>query len=310
MWLDELADLVRTLRERIEKHGNLLRQNETRTRYALIDPVLEALGWHLRDPSEVIPEYSTGEGRADYALLGKEPDPTPVLLVEAKKLGTPLENRLGQAITYCNEKGVKYFAVTDGERWAVYETFKPVPNPQKLIMSFAMSMPDSELVMKMLWLWRGNFIAGQPALPSEGPASQPPVAPSEPQPAPPLRDWVPLDKFQPRLKARPPEAIRFSGSQQRPVARWNELQVRVVEWLVLAGKLNRGDCPVTTDRGTHLVHTEPTRKNGTRFIEPRRVGNLWVEVSYDAVDHVRQAVNILGARGVDPATVHILPHSD
>lgn len=42
-----------------------------RTRMALIDPLLSALGWTLSDPKEVIPEYKVDGGWADYALGGR-----------------------------------------------------------------------------------------------------------------------------------------------------------------------------------------------------------------------------------------------
>ena len=69
MWLDDLTELVGTLEERIEQHKDVLGRNETATRYALIDPLPTALGWDLQDPGQVQTEYSTGDGRADYAML-------------------------------------------------------------------------------------------------------------------------------------------------------------------------------------------------------------------------------------------------
>ena len=44
MWPDELNDLVVELSEKIRRHGDVFRNNETATRYSLIDPVLTALG--------------------------------------------------------------------------------------------------------------------------------------------------------------------------------------------------------------------------------------------------------------------------
>ena len=53
MWLDDLNELVDTLKQRIEQHKDVLGKNETATRYALIDPLLTALGWDLQDPGQV-----------------------------------------------------------------------------------------------------------------------------------------------------------------------------------------------------------------------------------------------------------------
>ena len=86
MPLDDLFTLIHELRERIDAHGAALRQSEALTRYALIDPLLRALGWNTADPALVAPEYKSGSGSADYALLGNG---KPLMMVEAKKLDTP-----------------------------------------------------------------------------------------------------------------------------------------------------------------------------------------------------------------------------
>ena len=70
--------------ERFRKDG----LKETPTRTIFIDPILEALGWDVREPDEVQLEYPTIDGKTvDYALkINLEP----VLLVEAKPLNDPL----------------------------------------------------------------------------------------------------------------------------------------------------------------------------------------------------------------------------
>ena len=134
MPLESLLQLVETLRERIETHRTALSQSETLTRYALIDPLLRELGWDTSDPSMVVPEYRSGAGRADYALLSNG---SPVMMVEAKKLGTPLQDPvLAQGINYCLMEGTSHFSVTDGARWEIYETHKPVPIDEKRIVEF------------------------------------------------------------------------------------------------------------------------------------------------------------------------------
>lgn len=90
MPLESLLKLVETLRQRIDEHGNALRQSEALTRYSLIDPLLRELGWDTDDPALVIPEYRSGGGRADYALLSEG---KPAVMVEAKSLGTSPSGR-------------------------------------------------------------------------------------------------------------------------------------------------------------------------------------------------------------------------
>ena len=133
MPLESLLELVETLQNRIDEHGAALRQSEALTRAALIDPLLRELGWNTEDPALVMPEYRLGKGYADYALLhnGK-----PVIMVEAKKLGTPLHDAASQGIGYCIEDGIGYFAMTDGGQWEIYETHKMAPIAEKLTVQF------------------------------------------------------------------------------------------------------------------------------------------------------------------------------
>ena len=58
--LDDLVTAIQTVQQRIREHGNTLSQNEYRTRIALIDPILNALGWDVSDPVLVTPEVSGG----------------------------------------------------------------------------------------------------------------------------------------------------------------------------------------------------------------------------------------------------------
>ena len=145
-----------------------LRQSEALTRYALIDPLLRELGWDTADPALVVPEYRSGGVSADYALLDNG---SPAMMVEAKKLGTPLRDAvLAQGINYCLMEGTKHFSVTDGQHWEVYETHKPVPIDEKRIVSFDLKgQPPAEACLQALALWRPTVEAGHVA------AGRPPI---------------------------------------------------------------------------------------------------------------------------------------
>ena len=90
-----MFSVIETLQQRIRDYGDSLRQNEIRTRVALIDPLLTALGWDVAEPGLVTAEYNMSSNgsslRADYALLGSRAD-KPAALVEAKHLGESLDN--------------------------------------------------------------------------------------------------------------------------------------------------------------------------------------------------------------------------
>ena len=125
MPLESLVATIGTLKGRIEQHQALLRQSEALTRYVLIDPLLRELGWDTEDPHKVRPEAGGLGGIADYEL--RQGDST-VALLEAKKLGqgvTP--EAIGQALNYCNQRGIAYMIVSDGDKWEMYEVFRQAP---------------------------------------------------------------------------------------------------------------------------------------------------------------------------------------
>ena len=119
--LKPLTDALEDIRRRMADHGDLLRQHETRTRRSLIDPLLDSLGWDTRDPGQVVHEHKAGNGRADYALMRQ--DGKPLIAIEAKRLGEPLESHIIQMVTYANVAGIPYCGLTDGNVWEVYDVF-------------------------------------------------------------------------------------------------------------------------------------------------------------------------------------------
>ena len=136
--LAALAAVIATLQQRIARDGATIEADETRTRMALVDPLLNALGWRTADPAMVIPEYRIGRGagKADYALRkAMTQDGSPIIaFIEAKRLNEPLENHRAQMLTYSNMAGVKYAALTNGDRWEVYEVFKEAPLHERLLL--------------------------------------------------------------------------------------------------------------------------------------------------------------------------------
>ena len=231
MLLEPLVSTIETIKERIATHGPALRQNETRTRAALIDPLLQALGWDVSDPSLVTPEYRVDVGWADYALKG--PGDKPAAVIEAKRLGTFLENHLSQAVGYCIEQGVAYAAVTDGDRWQLYRTFDQVPMEQKRILDVVISGTyPYECALKFLLLWQPNLVTGKAVepnapvlatLPSTPLVQLTPIVESvatpivgrEPVTSSVSTAWMPLSSVDPNKKSNPPpREIRFDPNKK------------------------------------------------------------------------------------------------
>ena len=311
MWLDELNDLVVELSTKIDQHRETFRKSESATRYCLIDPLLTALGWDLSDPTQVLTEYNSGNGRADYAMVpGIGP---PSLVVEAKSLHTPTSQGIAQSINYCLQDGIKYFIVTNGDDWEVYETHRPVPMEQKRVTAFKVTDTNQNTVMGMLWLWRGNFTVGEPVMPAPPPPAEVPTThPSgpdntatEPVLVTPSNTGTPLSELTDVTGQSPPQFMSFPDGARKSVGKWNRIQVVTVEWLVETGRLDESMCPVTSLGGSVVVDMSPHRSTGKEFVNPKKIKTYWVETNYTASNQVKRARDILIAVGVDPTTIYV-----
>ena len=212
MPLDDLVSVIETLKARLQTHRQVLQANETRTRMALIDPLLQALGWDTADPALVLPEYDLSGSRADYALL--DGTDKPVALVEAKRLGEQLVSHRMQIVNYANLSGVPYAGLTDGNHWELYKVFDPAPIEDRLLLNLSIAdRPAHEVALKLLLLWQPNLASGQPVAANEPvlttvtePVTAQPVAEPEierppapppeqaPEPPPATAGWVPLSE--------------------------------------------------------------------------------------------------------------------
>ena len=105
---------------------------EDQTRYAIIDPIIRALGWNIADPKECVPEYGRGNGRADYAIFGEEAEmeaigmaeATPLIVIEAKPVDADLTEVPEQLAYYVDaEPAMSYGAgvATNGRQWLIYD---------------------------------------------------------------------------------------------------------------------------------------------------------------------------------------------
>ncbi len=316
MPLENLLTLIEKLRERIDRHGDALRQSEALTRYALIDPLLRELGWDTEDPDMVVPEYSSGSGRVDYALCKNSKS---VIMLEAKKLDTPLNDAIGQGIQYCLVEGTEYFVVTDGRRWETYETHKPVPIDDKRIVQFDLKDPSAaDACLKALALWRPSVISGQIAVGATPVIGLPdnqtrttdpqPVEESTVQPTEPDQDdaeWTPLSVFEPQTGDPKPTEILFPDNTSVPIKTWKVIMVEVAKWLINKNILTKDHCPISGSGSRsvkrYLISTDPAHSTGTPFKAPYPIDFFYIETNYSGPNCVENARTIIQHVGQDPA---------
>ncbi len=308
MPLESLHELVKTLKQRVKQHGNDLKASEALTRYALIDPLLRELGWDTSDPAAVKPEYRLPDNTVpDYALLR---DGSPAMMVEAKKLGTPLQGSVvSQGITYCLNKGTTHFAVTDGVLWDIYETHKPVPIEQKRVAKFdLMGQLPSEFCLKALALWRPSVQAGYVATGQTPIINKPElivqptiITPPPTVTTPPSGDWHPLPTVNPA--GNKPAEILFPDGKMAKLTAWNSVPTESARWLANQGLLSPSHCPIKLGKAKrYIVHSEPIHSDGKEFTSQKKIdSDLYVEVNHQAATNVKNTIFIVNHVGQDPA---------
>ena len=322
--LDDLVQTIETIQGRIREHGSSLRENETRTRMALIDPLLTVLGWDVSDPSVVTPEYRVDVGWADYALAG--PGDQPAAVIEAKRLGSTVDNHLDQAVGYCIQQGIAYAGVTDGEHWHLYRTFDPVPIADKLVLDLHIGNTTAyRCALQLLLLWRPNLVSGQPRKAGEplmGPVSTPTTANEAIDSFQPPTSvdaggfnklgWTRFSQYSPpqgpEARSSPPSAIRIRDGMEQPVSSWIEILVLIAEWLCEHRMLTRETIPVQPEgRGSYLANSLPIQPDGSpmarhRYIGPERIA---IYTNLSRIGVVQNSKLLLQHCGVDPSQVYV-----
>ncbi|MDA3052253.1 type I restriction endonuclease [Campylobacter sp. JMF_01 NE2] len=98
-------------------------QTEEATKTAFIMPFIQALGYNVFNPLEVIPEFTADIGikqgeKVDYAIFKDE---KLILLIECKKIGAELNlNNESQLLRYFHVSNAKFAILTNGESYKFY----------------------------------------------------------------------------------------------------------------------------------------------------------------------------------------------
>ena len=312
MLLDDLVTAIQTVKDRIREHGNSLSQNEYRTRIALIDPILNALGWDVSDSKFVTIEDQYSGGRPDYALLGKDVG-KPLAFIEAKRLGESLDAHNDQVFKYTWDRKVFYAGLTDGNRWILRDVIAEFSHPprQALLLDVNISGETSyKTALKLLLLWNQSLLNGEPVEANE-PILAPPVSteapPTTPEPTlptPPPRsveapssEWISLTDF--NYKGNKPSKIRLPDGQERNLRSVIEVLKEIAEWLVRTGELTKDKCPIRA-----IVNTEPRSEGGARYTNFGSLSNdLIFNKGINGPTTIRYAIVLTQHLHQDPSSI-------
>ena len=145
------TDIIDTLQERIKTYQEDLKNNETMTRYALIDPLLREMGWDLSDPGQVrLENKTTDKSNPDY-VVGKN-----IMVIEAKRIDENLDAKyVKQLIKYANDNNARYGVLTNGQKWKIYDACNTKKIP---IIEFDITAAKKDVMASAMRLHRDNIL--------------------------------------------------------------------------------------------------------------------------------------------------------
>lgn len=130
-YIKQIGDRVVKLKDRI--------QTEEATKNAFIMPFLQALGYDVFNPLEVVPEYTTDIGtkkgeKIDYAIFK---DGIPTILIECKHWAQNLNLHDGQLLRYFHVSKAKFGLLTNGINYRFYsDLVEPNKMDEKPFLEF------------------------------------------------------------------------------------------------------------------------------------------------------------------------------
>ncbi len=294
---DRIAEAIKALKKTRNEHEEYLKPIETRTRQLLIDPMLEALGWDVRNPAQVHLEYKGTSGKPDYALFSHG---NVVVLIEAKKLEIPLARiKVQQVIKYARDRALtslKYVVWTNGDHWQIWSIEEDREE------SFQLSnTQEYECAAKVIQLLRSALEVQEMTSTPEPSRVHETIDPSN------NGDWEPLTSLKVKRGQKLPTNtnIKFPDASTKPLKHWTDMLAFVAEYLVKTGKISAQNCPVIKGNSKqYLLHTEPIHRDLKEFMAKREIGNgLWVLTYFSANKQHENACWLLDKFGVNPSTV-------
>ena len=134
--------------------------NEADTRRALIDPVLDGLGWPMRGMGHVFFEHPLNtKDKLDYVLSRIEvPDATEArrsgIVVEAKSAGETLRERdYGQLASYMTQMAVPWGVLTNGRTWVLIDGSKHLELARDRVV-WSLDLGDWKAALSATREWR------------------------------------------------------------------------------------------------------------------------------------------------------------
>ena len=156
----DFIDQLRTIASRLPSQLDHL-QTEEATKTSLVMPFINALGYNIFDPTEVVPEYTADVGtkkgeKVDYAILKEK---KPIILIECKWSGADLsEHHTSQLFRYFSVTDARFGVLTNGIKYRFYTDLeKPNKMDAKPFLEIDMLDLKEALVKELKLLTKESF---------------------------------------------------------------------------------------------------------------------------------------------------------
>ncbi len=156
----DFIDQLQALSSKIDKQKENI-QTEEATKTAFVLPFINALGYNVFNPMEVIPEYTADVGikkgeKVDYAIMKDE---KPIMLFECKWCGTNLNDTIvSQLYRYFSVAEARIAILTNGIIYRFYSDLEEENKmDEKPFLEFNMLDIDEILVSELKKLSKSSF---------------------------------------------------------------------------------------------------------------------------------------------------------
>lgn len=156
----EFFDRITRLASRLPQQLPVIKTEEA-TKNALVMPLINALGYNVFDPLEVIPEFTADVGtkkgeKVDYAITL---DGKPMILIECKTVGSTLSlNHASQLYRYFSVTDARFAVLTNGtDYWFYTDLEAPNRMDDKPFFEFSMFDVTERSMLELEKFSRGSF---------------------------------------------------------------------------------------------------------------------------------------------------------
>lgn len=333
--MQEILDALRRAKQTVRTYRYALVGNQVLTRYAVVDVLLQAVGWDVHDPAQVFPDWDMGHTgqKADYALLDTAGRPVAVVRV------TPLSGfavpDLAKFAAPAQESSVRYAVLTDGNLWLVADT-QPGRRVGELevVRANLETDPENYLALSFACLTPANlrelelaYFLNQPARsveiaapqtatgrktgsgtlgtrkgstgPLEAPAPEPAVAaPNSAQVS--NAEWQPISDIVNAIAA--PMLLRYPDSSvESTQGSFQRVLAHLAEYIIRHNKFFQAPVEDYEGKKRFLINLIPAHKDGMPFGSKVMLFNGWyMETDYSLADSKKNAIWLIQKAGENP----------